>query len=83
MLPPNANIRRFMEDYTLIQRGEYEDYSQLWRLFDCQYTGNPDDLPADSSLRRAYIELIRRGEKTGFGLGVYLYQKKLDEQRKG
>ena len=81
MLSEASNIRRFMEDYTLVQTGEYDDYSQLWRLFDCQYTGNVDDLPADSSLRRAYIDLIRRGEKTGFGLGIYLYQKVLDEQR--
>ena len=80
MLAPTSNIRRFMDDYVIVQTGEYEDYSQIWRLFDCNYTGDPDALPADSSLRRAYIALIRRGEKTGWGTGIMIYQNNANTQ---
>ena len=75
MLKPTSNIYRFMSDYDIFEYGLYDDYSQVWRLFGVYYTGNPDDMPADSSLRRSYIELMRRGEPTGWGTGVLVYNK--------
>ena len=74
MLKPASNIRRFIEDFDIVEAGEYKDYGEVWRLFDKRYTGDPDGMPADSSLRRAYIALMKKGEKTGFGKGVFLYQ---------
>lgn len=80
MLPPTSNILRFMDDYVIVQAGEYEDYSQLWRLFDCNYTGDPDALPSDTTLRRAYIARIKRGERTGWGTGIMIYQNNANTQ---
>ena len=74
-LSPDSNMMQFYHDFQLVESGEYPDYSQVWRLFDCYYTGNPDDLPQNTSLRRAYADLIRRGEKTGWGRGVMIYKK--------
>ena len=59
--------------YEIFEEGTYPDYKEIWRLFDMDYTGNPDDLPADSSLRRAYINLIRSQEPTGWAEGIYVY----------
>ena len=73
-LSPDSNMMQFYHDFQLVESGEYPDYSQVWRLFDCYYTGNPDDLPQNTSLRRAYADLIRRGEKTGWGRGVMIYK---------
>lgn len=75
MLKPTSNIYRFMENFDVVDRGEYKDYTEVWRLFDKYYAGDPDGMPADSSLRRAYIDLMKRGEKTGWGKGVLLYRK--------
>ena len=75
MLPKDANIIRFMDDYHLTSSGEYKDYSEVWRLFDVMYDNDASDLPSDSSLRRAYIDLIRREEPTGWGKGVFVYNK--------
>ena len=74
MLKPTSNIYQFKQRFDIICYKEYNDYSEVWRLFEKEYTGNPDDLPADSSLRRSYIDLIRRGEKTGRGIGVFYYE---------
>ena len=75
MLGEDSNICRFMAEYDVFSVAEYPDYSEVWRLFDKFYTGNPDDMPADSSLRRAYVALMKRGEPTGFGCGVLVYDR--------
>lgn len=73
VLSPNSNIRRFAENFEIMTSGEDADYSQVWRLFDRNYDGDVDSLPQDSSFRRAYADWIRRGEKIGWGHGIYVY----------
>ncbi len=75
MLKPDSNLLAFMNDYDLVASGEYENYNEVWRLFDTMYDGDVSRLPADSSLRRAYTDLISRGEKTGWGKGVFVYMQ--------
>lgn len=75
MLNPTSNLLAFMNDFDVYASGEYENYNEVWRLFDTMYDGDVSHLPADSSLRRAYIDLISRGEKTGWGKGVFVYKK--------
>ena len=74
MLSEKSNIIKFMNDYTILEETEYPDYKETWRLFDMEYTGDADALPADSSLRRGYIDLIRKGEKTGKAAGIIIYK---------
>lgn len=69
MLPPNSNIRRFMSEYEIVESGMYADNAQAWRLFDTEET-DPDKLPADSSLRRTYIQYFKSGGVMGWGFGV-------------
>lgn len=71
-LNDGSNLAQFYDDFTIVQTGNYRDYSETWRLFDCLYTGNLDDLPCDTSLRRAYIERIKSGLPTGYATGVIL-----------
>ena len=74
VIPESANLAKFRRDYEMVQSGEYDDYSQVWRLFDVLYTGDVDALPEKSSLQRFYKDLIRKGEKTGWGRGLYIYK---------
>ena len=69
VLNDNSNLAQFFDDFTIVQTGNYKDYSETWRLFDCLYN-NPDELPNNSSLRRAYIERIKSRQPTGYGTGV-------------
>jgi hypothetical protein len=71
VLKPTSNLAAFIGDFEIVETKQYADYGELWRLFDCRYTGNPDDLPQDSSLRRAYADRVRRGEPTGSGRGFF------------
>ena len=73
LLPVRSNIRSFMERFAIIHDHLYEkgDYSEAWRLFDMDYTGNMDDFPGDSSLRRAYKQYLKDGGQWGEGYGVF------------
>ena len=73
LLSTESNILAFMNEFDVIDSGLYEDYHEIWRLFDRNYTPQLDLLPQDSTLRRKYVDLMRKGEKTGWGFGVYVY----------
>ena len=73
MLSVESNLAKFVADYELLDSGEYENYTELWRLFDCKVSGGTlESLPNDSSLRRSYIELMKQGKKSGWGHGIKL-----------
>lgn len=71
ILKPDSNIAKFISDFTIVDSVCYDDYSELWRLFDMDYTGDVRALPADTSFRRGYIDWVKRGEKTGYGVGFF------------
>lgn len=73
-LSENSNLRRFISCFDVYKAGEYDNYDDVWRLFDQKYEGDADALPQNTSLRRAYADWIRRGIKTGWGRGVYVYK---------
>lgn len=75
VLAPGSNMAAFFRDFTIIDAGDHPDYRDAWRLFDCPYAGDPDKLPADSSLRRAFIRRIREGKPLGWGRGAFLYKQ--------
>jgi len=73
MLKPSANIIGFMNDFDIIEQklNEPGAYASAWRLFDMTIPEDLDTLPDDSSLRRSYKELMKRGEPLGGGFGVF------------
>lgn len=75
VLQEGSNLAQFYDDFTIVRSGEYANYSEAWRLFDCLYDGNPDNLPNDTSLRRAYIKRIKNKQPIGHGTGVIVYNR--------
>ena len=73
VLKPDSNLAQFCRDFTVVRSGTYEDYRELWRLFDCMYTGDATKLPRNSSLRCAYADRVARGEPIGWGFGMFSY----------
>ena len=74
LLKPTSNLYSFISRFDLIEVEDYQDYREVWRLFDKEYTGDLSLLPADTSFRRGYIEKMRNGEKTGAAYGVFVYK---------
>lgn len=70
ILQPNTNTYRFMSEYDIIG-WEVNNGEDLWRLFDTEEK-NPDRLPADTSMRRCYIDHLKNGGRVGCGFGVKL-----------
>ena len=70
-----SNLEYFKERFEIIHTHLYEkgDYSEMWRLFDMDYTGNLNDFPGDSSLRRAYKQYLLDGGQVGEGYGVFFW----------
>jgi len=74
VLSEKANLRQFILGFEILEDYLSEDYHEVWRLFDKNYEGDPDALPCDTSLRRAYVNWIRNGEKIGGGYGIRVYK---------
>ena len=68
-----SNLRKFYDRFEIVSNtpDNVGEYPNMWRLFDMDYTGNPDDYPEDSSLRRNFKQYIKNGGRTGVGLGVF------------
>lgn len=74
LLKENSNILKFMNDFDIIQNKycELGDYSELWRLYDMDYTGSLDDFPEDTSFRRAYKNYLKSGGRFGSAYGIFI-----------
>lgn len=68
ILSPHTNTYRFMMEYDVVD-SEINNGEDLWRLFDTDEM-NPNRLPTDSSMRRSYVEHLKKGGRVGCGYGV-------------
>lgn len=75
VLAPTSNLAAFYRDFEIVESGDYDDHKEVWRLFDCQYTGDLNALPRDSSFRRAYADRIMQGKPIGWGRGFFLWRE--------
>ena len=71
-LPENSNVRDFMDDFYTFKWGEYDDYTDMWRLFGRRDHWDPAELPRDTSLHRAYADHLARTGKCGWGVGAMI-----------
>ncbi len=74
VLKATSNLTAFHNDFTIVKTGESYTYSALWPVFDCIYDGDISKLPADTSLRRAYIERIKENKPFFYGHGMFFYK---------
>ncbi len=69
ILPDSTNVYRFMSRFDIIVSTDCPDHEDLWRIFDTDEK-DPDRLPADTTMRRAYIDHLKQGGVLGQGFGV-------------
>lgn len=72
VLPRTSNIVSFMEDFTILEidDGSFED---AWRVFGPAAEGPTDQLPEDTSMRRAFKSYLLSGGRTGCALGALVF----------
>ncbi len=75
IFPKHSNTYRFIHEFDIIENSHDEEgeYRNAWRLFDMDYTGNVNDYPDNTSMRRAYKQYLLDGGKTGSGFGIIMY----------
>ena len=56
------------------------EHRNAWRIFDMDFTGNYDDYPEDSYIRRAYKTYMKNGGITGGGRGIFFYDQPWPEK---
>ncbi len=71
ILKPTSNMISFMDDFSVLRDYEYPDYNEAWRVYGRIFT-KIEDMPQETSLQKAYAEIIRRGEKIGGAEGMFL-----------
>ena len=67
-VPKSSNVRKFMEEFEILSWDD-SDGESLWCLFDTAER-NPDRLPTNTSLRRAFVERLKSGGRVGWGYGI-------------
>lgn len=67
-VPKHLNTYKFLSEFAIMD-SHYNDGEDLWRLFDTMER-HPDRLPADTSLRRAFVTHLQNGGRVGWGFGI-------------
>ena len=73
IFPPTSNTHQFLDDWHILHSEEDAEYRDCWRLFGCDYQGNPDALPQNTGARRAMAAWLKQGKHSGTGLGLALF----------
>ena len=75
ILSEGSNLYSFISRFEIINVEEDPTYKDFWRVFDRDYNGDTEDLPQDTSVRRAYAAWVRAHKPFGVALGVWVYKK--------
>lgn len=72
-LPEKSNILKFMSDFETVSWSESEHFHDGWRIFDKDSDLPVDKLPTNTSLRKAYADWFKAGNKGGSACGVIVF----------
>jgi hypothetical protein len=70
-LHEKSNVRKFMSRFDII-RSYIDPAGDVTGVFDMEPTGNIDDYPEDTFLRKAYKDFLKAGGKPGKGYGIFI-----------
>lgn len=67
-----GGLEMFYNMFDVIYNEDHDTNRNFWRIFDCEYK-DFDKAPADTSLRRNILDMIKSGQNMGAGYGVILF----------
>ncbi len=68
-----TNTYEYIKDFDILENVDVDFFHDAWRLFGVEYTGNPDDLPTNSGLRKNVVKWLKEGKKMGYAYGVMVF----------
>ena len=76
-LPEGMNLLKFMSDFEMVNWKETpDDFHDRWRLYGKHAVLPDDQLPRDTTMRRAYADWLLAGNPTGRGFGIIAFDGK-------
>ena len=72
ILPESTNVHKFAARFDIFNHADDPALEDLWRIFDTDEK-DPDRLPTDTTMRRAYVNHLKNGGKLGWGHGVLFF----------
>ena len=76
-----GGLEMFYNMFDVIYNEDHDTNRNFWRIFDCEYK-DFDKVPADTSLRRNILNMIKSGQNMGAGYGVILFDgEKIKENK--
>lgn len=73
ILPGNSNILDFIHDFDIVSSVDKENFEDSWRIFGKYHKMPLEQLPTDTSLRKAIVRHLASGGKMGRGTGIILF----------
>lgn len=71
ILPPGSNILPFMSDYQIVFVENDLNNTTFWRIFATrQVPENLEDLPTDTSIRKAFANWLKSGKELKVAFGI-------------
>lgn len=71
ILPPQSRILQFMDQFEIVAEDRDAANHDAWRIFNTMKSDDPDALPHNTSVQRAYAEWLKAGNCMGEGFGVH------------
>ena len=76
-LPEGMNLLKFMSDFEMVNWKETpDDFHDRWRLYGKHAVLPDDQLPRNTTMRRAYADWLLAGNPTGRGFGIIAFDGK-------
>ncbi|HML47266.1 MAG TPA: acyltransferase domain-containing protein [Clostridia bacterium] len=71
--PKRSNILDFMDDFDLLFGQAWTPFHDAWRVFGPAHEKPLDQWPADTALRKAYVDWFKAGRWAGYGVGILVF----------
>ncbi len=84
ILPEGSKTVDFLHDYEILSYETRYEFGDQWRVFGIDHKlSDPEDLPRNTTMQKAFAEWLESGGKTGSGHGVLVFdgEKVLTRQK--
>lgn len=68
--PNSMNIIDFQKEFNIIESHIDEAFGDAWRVFSKDYSGNPAELPCETTMQKSIVKWLKAGNKMKIGFAL-------------